>query len=308
MACFKPLEGYRTPSGGWTSKRKDSTGQFFNVPCGQCIGCRLDYSISWAIRCLHEASLHDANSFITLTYNPLEMPRDGSLNKKHFQDFIKRLRKSLEPNTIRYYHCGEYGPKYERPHYHALIFGHDFPDKTFWKPGPKGHKLYRSETLEQLWPQGFSLIGEVTSESAAYCARYSMKKIRGKALQIIDPDTALKPYERLDENTGEILQLQPEYSTMSTNPGIGRNWYETFKDDVFPDDFVIYKGRRTKTPQYYRRLLEKESPELAERLRKIRQLALAKHHENNTRQRLDTREKVKLAQTQTLGRDYETGT
>lgn len=277
------------------------------VPCGQCLGCRLDYSQSWAIRCLHEASQHDSNSFITLTYDDAHLPGDGSLNKKHFQDFMKRLRFEISPTKLRFYHCGEYGEKLARPHYHALIFGYNFPDKTQWTYGTGKNWIYRSEQLERLWPQGFSTIGDLTIQSAAYCARYSMKKIKGKALEIRDPDTDLLPYQVID-NQGEIQNLKQEYSTMSRRPGIGRSWYEKYSSDVFPDDFVIIDGKRRPTPKYYRALLEQADPELATVLQKTRQLRADKHKDNQTYSRLQVREKVKQAQISTLKRNYEHGT
>ena len=257
MSCFKPLKGYRQPSGKVTFDRKNSTGALAELPCGICIGCRLDYSQQWAIRCMHEAQLQDENCFITLTYEDSQIPTDRSLNKSHFQKFMKRLRDRVAPRKIRFYHCGEYGTKYSRPHYHALLFNYDFPDKRLWSYGQGKNPMYRSKQLESLWDYGYSTISDLTHASAAYAARYSIKKIRGDALDTIDPDTGLKPYETIDPNTGEVLAILPEYSTMSTHPGIGKEWYDQFSTDVFPDDFVIYKGKRCRTPNYYRKLLEK---------------------------------------------------
>ena len=308
MACFKPLKGYRSPSGKITFDRKSSTGQLASVPCGQCLGCRLDYSQSWAIRCLHEASQHDDNSFLTLTYSDHHLPSDGSLNKKHFQDFMKRLRKEIAPQKLRFYHCGEYGEDLARPHYHALIFGYDFPDKKPWTYSTGKNWIYRSEQLERLWPFGFSTIGDLSIQSAAYCARYSMKKIRGQALEIRDPDTDLLPYERIDLASGQVVSVLPEYSTMSRRPGIGKSWYDKYQNDVFPDDFVIIDGKKRPTPKYYRALLEQAEPELAKQLKQIRQSRADTHKENNTHERLSVREKVKTAQLKSLTRNYENGT
>ena len=97
----------------------------FKIPCRNCVGCRLEHSRQWAMRCTHEAQLHSDNCFITLTYDNAHLPSDFSLDKKHFSDFMKRYRKKFGPN-IRYFHCGEYGSKFGRPHYHACIFNHDF--------------------------------------------------------------------------------------------------------------------------------------------------------------------------------------
>lgn len=311
MACFKPLKGYRQPSGKLTFDRKNSTGALMEVPCGICIGCRLDYSQSWAIRCLHESSLYDDNCFLTLTYEDSQIPSDLSLNKSHFQKFMKRLRERVKPRKIRFYHCGEYGTKYSRPHYHALIFNYDFPDKRLWSYGQGKTPLYRSAQLESLWEFGWSTISDLTYASAAYAARYSIKKIRGTAVDTIDPDTGLKPYERIDFY-GEITTILPEYATMSTGnvagQGIGGEWYAQFKDDVFPDDFVIYKGKRCRTPNYYRKLLEKSDPSMADSLREIRAIQTKIHAADNTPARLAVREKCKQAQIDLLKRDFENGT
>lgn len=307
MPCFKPLKGYRHPSGRVTFKRKNSIGILAEVPCGQCIGCRIDYTQSWAIRCLHEASQHSANSFLTLTYTDENLPLHGSLKPKHYQDFMKRLRFEIDPIKIRYYHCGEYGELGSRPHYHALIFGYDFPDKELWSYGQAKSPLYRSAQVERLWPHGFVSIGELTHQSAGYVARYTMKKIRGAALEKRDPDTDLLPYQIINDQ-GEIITLQPEYGTMSRRPGIGREWYEKFKDDVFPDDFCIHQGKRVKTPKYYRNLLEKEDPELAAELAAIRQKTSKLHKADQTHERLLVREKCKTAQIKSLTRSYENGT
>ncbi|MEO5355656.1 MAG: hypothetical protein H7835_21005, partial [Magnetococcus sp. XQGC-1] len=89
---------------------------------GQCVGCRLERSRQWAIRVMHEASQHEHNCFITLTYNDDNLPANGSLNYRHFQNFMKRLRKYYVEFTVRFYMCGEYGENFARPHYHACIF------------------------------------------------------------------------------------------------------------------------------------------------------------------------------------------
>jgi len=300
MPCYKPLKGYRAPSGKITFDRKASTGKLAEAPCGQCLGCRLDYAQEWAIRCLHESELYDDNCFITLTYAPEHLPMHGSLDKTHFQDFMKRLRDAVAPLLIRFYHCGEYGDKLSRPHYHALIFNFNFPDKYLWTYGQGKNPLYRSKLLEAKWPYGHSSIGAMTKESAAYCARYTIKKIKGQELLKRDPETDLLPYQTIDPQTGQILDLQPEYATMSRNPGIGRDWYEQFKTDVFPSDYVIHKGRRVRTPQYYRRLLEQSDPILSGQLADKRKAkALLKTHDQSY-ERLNVREKCKQAQLNNL--------
>lgn len=252
--------------------------------------------------------MHADNSFITLTYDDQHLPQFGSLNKIHFQKFIKRFRKEIHPLKIRYYHCGEYGDGYKRPHYHALIFGYDFPDKQLWSYGQGKDKLYRSTQLERLWDKGHSSIGNVTIKSAAYCARYTLKKVRGLRLKERDPKTDLLPYQTIDYSTGEIIDLQPEYTTMSTHPGIGRDWYEKYKSDVFPDDYVVVNGRKKPTPKYYRNLLEQSDPAISRELREKRVAQALLHAEDQTHERLLVREQVKTAQTRRLERNYESGT
>lgn len=199
----------------------------------------------WATRCLHEASLYKENCFLTLTYDEENLPWDQSVNKKHFQDFMKRLRSANNDKRIRYFHCGEYGEELRRPHYHALIFNHDFQDRTLWKKNPNGD-LYTSETLSKLWPMGFSTVGAITWGSAAYCARYTQKKITGQK--------ADDHYWGITD-TGIEIQLEPEYATMSLKPGIGKDWFDRFKDDCFPSDFITVAGKKKRIPKYYDKLL-----------------------------------------------------
>ena len=154
MPCFKPLKAWRTLENTSNNKKAiafSKPGGYshpIQLPCGQCIGCRLDRSLSWAIRCTHESQLHAQNSFITLTYSEDHLPWDGSLVKSHMQDFFKRLRHYCKPQKIRYYMCGEYGENLSRPHYHACLFGKDFPDKEIFKEC-EGILTYTSQILEE---------------------------------------------------------------------------------------------------------------------------------------------------------------
>ncbi len=258
MPCFHPLTGYPQPCGGLTFNRNKSLYPVpIKVPCGQCIGCRLERSRQWAIRCVHEGALHDHNSFITLTYDDKHLPPTGTLVKAHFQKFIKRLRKQILPLKIRYYHCGEYGDKLRRPHYHAIIFGYAFPDRQLFKDGK--NKLYTSTILEKCWTAGFSTIGDLTFETAAYTARYIMKKVNGK--------NADHHYRNIDKTTGEYWQIQPEYTTMSRRPGIAADWFKRYSLDCYPSDFITIKGRKMKPPKYYDRLFEHDSPEIMQQIK-----------------------------------------
>lgn len=314
MPCFRPLTAYRT-------RERDEKGKFgivFNpvkgyadirqqVPCGQCIGCRLERSRQWAIRCVHEASLHDENCFITLTYDDKHLPRDGSLHVEDFQKFMKRVRKKHEDKKIRFFHCGEYGDAMGRPHFHAIIFGLDFRDR-------KGYTIRKgsvlsSDELAQLWPNGFNAVGDVTFESAAYVARYITKKVTG--------DRAEKHYERIDYKTGEVINLRPEYTTMSRRPGIAHGWIEKYHPEVYPCDEVIMRGRQMKPPRYYDAQMEKfeeeeekfwnipgarrEMPEVKERRLRLSQKVL----DNNKEERLSVREALAYERQKQKERAYE---
>lgn len=267
------------------------------LPCGRCVGCRLERSRQWAVRCVHEAQLHQDNSFITLTYSDVNLPYGGTLVKKHFQDFAKRVRKQYADRKISYFHCGEYGDRSRRPHYHALLFGLDWSDKAAYKRSADGSQLYTSALLQRLWPAGFCTTGAVTFESAAYCARYVMKKMTGSLAEAY--------YQVVVPETGEVVQLQPEYITMSLKPAVGKGWFDEYRDDVYPDDFVVMRGREMKPPKYYDRLLELEDPSGLDEIKQARALCAVASKANSTPERLAVREKVKLARTRMLKRELE---
>ncbi len=272
------------------------TGVQLMLACGQCFGCRLEKSRGWAIRCVHEATLKVENIFITLTYNNENLPEDGSLNKEHFPLFMKRLRKKYHPKIIRFYHCGEYGDKLGRPHYHAILFGHDFEDKiVISKKG--GIPLYKSKILEELWGKGYCSIGAVTYESAAYVARYVMKKVSG--------EKAKEHYEKVDEETGEIKSLTPEYTTMSRRPGIASDWIEKYKKDVYPSDFITHKGRKVRPPEYYDNAFALDEELKMEEIKEKRKEYMRERSKEILPKRLKVRETVARARTRSLKRGLD---
>lgn len=303
MPCYHPLQGYRSRTLNPSGKRSIvfSVDQGYrdmpmDVPCGQCIGCRLERSRQWAMRCVHEASLYEDNCFITLTYSPEFLPKDGSLDKSHFQKFMKRLRKEYGEG-IRFFHCGEYGEDFGRPHYHACIFNFRFPDLVEMS-NPRGDKYYVSESLNKLWGFGFCIVGDVTFESAAYVARYVTKKVTGKK--------ALYHYNSINLITGEILaERRPEYVTMSRRPGIGRGWYEKFSSDCFPSDFIILRGKKMVPPKYYGNLFEIAYPGDMEKVKAKRIRAGFLNADNNTFDRLLVREVIQTKKFNLLKRSYE---
>lgn len=252
---------------------------------------------------MHEAQMHTWNSFITLTYDDDHLPEDLSVDVRHNQLFMKRLRKKYGQG-IRFFHCGEYGDLNGRPHYHSLIFGLEFPDKELYKVTKDDNRLYSSKALNDLWGFGFTIIGDVTFESAAYTARYVMKKRTGEG--------AKKYYEWVHPLTGEVFERKPEYITMSRNPGIGSSWFDKYKTDVFPDDFVVINGKKLAVPRWYVSKLEEIPEELDDKGRRIpgefrllkrrRLVSRNRHAWNNTRERLRVREVVHLAKISRLKR------
>jgi len=229
MPCSKPLNAWQSPTPKSNGKKRIAFKQEhiglealpLQIPCGQCWSCRLERSRQWALRCVHEASLHPDNMFLTLTYNEESLPADGGLDKTHFQKFMKRYRQHLERNEggqkIRYYMCGEYGDQTNRPHYHALIFGHNFSDKTLFRKTDSGHNLYTSTILDNLWTHGFCNIGELTFESAAYTARYIMKKVNDQ-LSISAMRSALKNGKRIRASIPIRERLTMYFKNIQTCP------------------------------------------------------------------------------------------
>lgn len=279
MSCYHPLKGFKigfNPSGKpkykITSYKckyviKNRLGEyvgaydeipsdsinpiitdFIDIPCGKCIGCLLDRSQQWATRCMLEAKYHEHNCFITLTYNDDHLPNkrnyidlDGvfsespfrTLQKRDFQLFMKRLRKEIDPVKIRYFACGEYGSKTYRPHYHAIIFGYDFPDKEYLKENFRGEKYYISKQLEKCWSDingdkiGNVLVTDISYDTCAYVARYCLKKT--------DNDLSL---------FYDYYNLDKEFTLMSRKPGIGRLFYDEFKNSIYNGDRIILIDNR----------------------------------------------------------------
>lgn len=293
MPCYHPVQGYRARV---VNRETGKRAVVFNVrdgfrdlpvtvPCGRCIGCRLEKSRQWAVRMMHEASLHDENSFVTLTYDDAHLPRFGSLDRDAFPKFMKRLRKAIQPLRVRYFHAGEYGGAFGRPHYHACLFGFGFPDRTAWTTR-NGLPVYRSQLLEELWPSGLSEIGSLTFESAAYVARYVVAKKLGKQAEAA--------YEVVDYSSGEVLgRREPEYATMSRRPGIAAEWFEKYHGDVYPDDRVVVRGKEAKPPRFYDKKLEQMEPRIARAIALARRIA--RNPSEETPERLEVREKVAQA-------------
>lgn len=308
MACFKPIQAYKTIKGEVQFVDKGDCRPI-ELACGQCIGCRLERSREWATRICHEASLYEDNVFITLTYNPENLPPDCGLIKKDFQKFMHRLRKHVKKTSekkIKFFMCGEYGDQSNRPHYHAVIFNFNFDDWVYLFDSPSGNPIYTSPTLEKIWGLGFVNVGTVCFESAAYVARYILKKVNGDKAEKIDDDTGLKHYERINSFTGEISEVHQEYSTMSRGGrdgrGIAFNWFKKYKTDCYPKDFTTVRGHRVQPPRYYDKLLQEYDLEMYDEIKNGREMKAFELREESTASRLKQKRKVKEAQLKKLKR------
>lgn len=230
--------------------------EFIPIPCGQCIGCRLEHSRQWAVRCMLESEYHDDNYFITLTYDDANVPvneyvsDDGeilesmTLKQEDMQLFIKRVRRHLDYynlkdgynddcNTFQYFYCGEYGTQTARPHYHMIAFGLPLDDLVLYKETPFGN-YYTSEFLSSKWDKGYVIIGGVSFESCSYVSRYIMKKQKGEGAEV---------YERYN--------ITPEYIRMSRNPAIGKKYFEDNFNDIYPSDTIVLSGGKLSVPPRY---------------------------------------------------------
>lgn len=257
MSCVSPLKAY------WRSRSRDAitfdvnksaTRISFKLPCGKCIGCRMDKARQWGFRCLHEKKLWRNNFFVTLTYNDENMPPGGSLCLRDVQLFMKRLRKakdSSQANPVRFFLGGEYGEMNRRPHYHALLFNCDFPDRLIHGKNERGEPLFVSEELAKLWSLGFVTLGEVTFDSAVYCAKYALKKFN---LRVDATAAERAEYEAryvVYDADGIVHERCPEFAVMSRRPGIGAGYYEKYGSEVRAHDNIVVDGRECRPPRFY---------------------------------------------------------
>lgn len=259
------------------------------IPCGRCMGCRLERSRQWAVRIMHEASLYADNCFVTLTFDDEHLAKmcpGGTLVRKHCQDFLKRLRRRFD-SPIRTYYCGEYGDLLQRPHYHFCLFNCDFGDKKLHSVR-NGFNYYVSELLSELWPFGHSLVTDLTFESAAYVARYCTKKVTGD--------------EAADHYKGRL----PEFGQASLKPGIGSGWLDRFgRSDVWSYDEVVVRGAKCKPPRYYDKRLERIDPGAYEEMKRSREENASERESDNTHARLLVKEKCHKARVKDLIRPLE---
>lgn len=298
MACYHPLKGFavgNTESGKvkykitsydvdhvelvndkWIPVAYTDRGMqaeavvrsFIEIPCGKCIGCRLEYSRQWANRCMLELQYHDSAYFVTLTYDDFHVPvsyypdpETGeaemcyTLRKRDYQLWMKRLRKAFPNDKIRFFAAGEYGSETIRPHYHAIIFGLHLDDLTVYKQ-QRGYTYYNSPSLQRTWPNGYAVVGAVTWETAAYVARYVMKKAQGFLAEQY-----------------ELMNLEPEFSLMSRKPGIARQYFDDHPD-LYDYEYINVStpdgGRKFRPPRYYDKLFDVVDPDRMSEIKDVR--------------------------------------
>ena len=193
------------------------------VPCGRCGPCLKARSAEWATRLLHEQAYWSNSSFVTLTYDDDHAPKNMSLDKEALVKFFKRLRKCLaqQGRTIKYYACGEYGERYHRPHYHAIIFG----------LSPKDDE----EKVKDCWRFGFVSLGTVTPESCRYVTNYILKAheggIQGKDYGGLEP-----PFKK-------------------SSQGLGKRYVFENEKQLIDKMFITVNGVKKSLPRYYIKLL-----------------------------------------------------
>jgi len=241
-------------------------------PCGQCLPCRLNRRRLWTHRLLLEQRCHEFSSFATLSYSDDTIPVDGSLNPKHSQDWLKRLRFALgSARPLRYYLIGEYGDETFRPHYHAALFGLSHLE---------------GDLLRETWGFGHTLLGTLTKESAQYICGYVTKKMTSHE----DP---------------RLGGRHPEFARMSRRPAIGKRWFDRFSRDVFPHDSFVVRDFPSKPPRYFFDLYRRLDPALAQYVRDERAKEAISRFEDSTPRRLSEREKVKLSAINPLTRPLD---
>lgn len=242
------------------------------IPCGQCIECRLQYAREWATRVMLEKNFcfnYNLNLgpciprpypdgtcwFITVTYADEYLPqatkvntetgeihRGISLAKEDMQRFIKRLRYHYPQMKMKYISAGEYGGQTLRPHYHFIFFGLPLEQEQFKKIGmsPLNQPYWMLQKLTDIWGMGHVTIGRVTWESAAYVARYTLKKVKGK-----------------DKLWYNMQGMDEEFTTKSQS--IGKGYFLANKDKIYTTDSVPVVNKKTgvniKPPKSFDRIL-----------------------------------------------------
>lgn len=309
MPCYHPKKAWK-PCSKNNPDQRPKFGDFppsnrwaysaIKLPCGACIGCRLDKASEWGARIMQESQFHKFNAFLTLTIDDENMNDKHEVSPRDLQLFMKKLRKWVKKKhgvNVRFVAVGEYGDQTKRAHYHVCLFGECFmEDRKECEKSHTGHRQWVSETLTKLWGKGNCKIGAITPESAEYVGRHNIKKVNG--------EKAKEHYRYQLPITGEIVDRLPEFIRMSNRPGIGRGYFEQNKETLKKRDSVIVKGRERRVPKYYDKLLKREDPETLEAIKAKRKARARKpeNKKNSTPERLLVREIVRKSKLAMLAR------
>lgn len=301
--CYNRITAYQVNYQTQLLFKRPTNGQAYKIitlSCGKCIGCRVNDTRDLATRMMNEVSMHEHNQFLTLTIDDSYMNSNQSLVKSDFCNFMKRLRKYYQSKFsiqgIRFTMCGEYGELTYRPHYHAVIYNLPIPDLEHYTTS-KGNKLYTSKIIEQIWQMGNVLVGNVTEQTCQYVTGYLKK---GQMNEEWETDELI-----VDRETGEFEPRLPPYRQSSNRPGIGHDWYQKYKSDCFPSDFIVLNGQKLTIPKYYSRLKKREDEVEYENIlsKRKEKMCTPQHRENTSLKRLEVRKKVQLAKSKNYYRD-----
>lgn len=325
MSCYHPLIGIPTGEKTANGKQKllirasKESADFEKelsknenavlIPCGRCIGCRLDYSRSWADRMMLELETVKKGVFLTLTYDNEHLPwiNDNvsgeivpTLDKRDCQLFMKSLRKEFSDIRIRFYMAGEYGDQTKRSHYHCILFGislGDIGDCIIFGKNELGQLYYKSERIANIWKRGHVLLSDVSWKTCAYVARYVTKKINGV----------------FEFEVYGTSGRQKEFALMSRKPGIGRLYLDQHPDCLDYDNINISTpdgGLKISIPKYYLKQIELTDPDRFAKLKETRKKFASDHMMLELGKTslslvdyLETKEMNKLAKLKALRRD-----
>lgn len=291
------------------------------VPCGQCIGCRLEFARQWTDRCekelmhpylplipelekvqagakVQQLEYRQESCFLTLTYDNEHLPDDKGLNKSDLQKFWKRFRKAHPLVRIRYLACGEYGDQLGRPHYHCIVFGYSFDGVEPWCKNELGQYTYVCKELSELWPLGLATVtNDVSRELIGYVARYVVKKING--------DMSIAHYT--DPETGVIRQRN--FSLCLVVRALVRIGSVKTQSKLWPTVTPFSATAIAPLPRYFENKVlqiadEATTKELLTN-KERRAIVARKKVEDNTPDRLSDREEIKLRRASLLSRKLD---
>lgn len=325
----------------------DANCDYQFIKCRKCIECRTEYASEWSIRCAHEFQVRKVASFITLTIDSakaslfntpknlkkyckrcvkgnryIKYPIDYTLCKGMLLDELKRMRDLLYKRygvKIRYFGCGEYGSQGDRPHYHIIIFGYNFPDKMQIDMSKKGVPIYHSEELQEMWKYGLATVQDVNHKACMYTAKYCLKKIhysddiaeyeqyygREQEFLVMSKGSCQSnrcPYiDDIIKNCKgmkSLRDLKNPYckNCQYTRGGIGYDWFLRYGEDVLKIGYITLEGIRYPIPKYYLSILKLTDESKYDRyklsvLNRIDELEEIQKDERS-QERLDIRKKI----------------